>query len=192
MQGLSAVTGGLAIHRSEHRNFGGGPVDTQLGGYLLVKVVVERGQSQSLVAGNGGQHPRLDLTEVGAYEHVPWLGHDRRPQVGGHAVKPSRSSHPARRTVGAGPYPPEPPVGTEMVVEPGVPVGGRHPLGFPPGQQGTHNRVSVLDGSKPLGPGVDYLDAEPGEQRLDLDVTAHVDLHAFGQMAQYLAIALRA
>ena len=54
---------------------------------------------QRRVAGDGGQHPRLDLAEVGAHQHVARLG--RRPRCAarpaGCAARPGRSSARRRR-----------------------------------------------------------------------------------------------
>ena len=52
---------------------------------------------QGRVARHRGQHPRLDLAEVGPHEHVPRLGDDGRPQVGGHVVEPGRRRSSGRR-----------------------------------------------------------------------------------------------
>ena len=110
----AAVPGRLPVHRRDHRDLGGRPVDAELGGHREVHVVGRGGGGERGVAGDGGEHPGLDLPEVGPDEQVPGLGDDRPAEHGGHVVQPARRGHPPGRPVAAGPGPAQPAVRTEV------------------------------------------------------------------------------
>ena len=175
--GVAAVPGRLPVHRGDHRDLGGRPVDAELGGHREVHVVGRGGGGERGVAGDGGEHPGLDLPEVGPDEQVPRLGDDRPAEHGGHVVQPARRGHPPGRPVAAGPGPAQPVVGPEGLVQPGVPVGGGYPLRLAPLEQRRHQRRLVLELLQPPGPGVRHVDPGRGEQRSHLDGAAQVGDH---------------
>ena len=120
----------------EHGDLGRRPVDAELGRHRGVEVVADRRRGERRVTGHGGQHPGLDLAEVGPDEHVPGLG-DHRPASPPACcgARPTPSSARRRR-----PRPstcPEATVGAEVLVEPPVAVGRPDALGLAPGQQGS-------------------------------------------------------
>ena len=94
---------GLPVHRREHRHLGDGPLHPEPRGDRGVEVVVLRGAHETRVARHRGEHPRLDLPEIGPDERVAVLGQHRLAQHGGHVVQPARRGHPPGRAVGPGP-----------------------------------------------------------------------------------------
>ena len=84
---MRRLTGRRAVHRAEHGDLGDAAVDAEPVGDRLVEVVVGGGGDQRVITRDGGQHPRLDLAEVGAHEHVPGFGRDGRPHLGGQVVQ---------------------------------------------------------------------------------------------------------
>ena len=71
------MAGCLPVHGRDHRDLGGGPVDAERGRHRQVDVVRGGGRGERGVAGDGGEHPWLDLPEVSPDEQVPVLGEHR-------------------------------------------------------------------------------------------------------------------
>ena len=131
-QRLGSVAGSLPVHRAQDRDLGDWPVHAELRRHRRVQVVGPGRRRQRLITGHRGQHPRLDLPQVGPDEHVPVGGHDGRAQRGRHVVQARGRGHPARRAVRAGPLAAQPPVGAEMIVQPRVAIRSSDPLRLPP------------------------------------------------------------
>jgi len=186
-----AVTGRLPVHRAEHRHLRDRPLHLQGFGHRRVQVIRQRRGRQRGVPGHRGEHPRLDLPQIRADEHVPRLRDHRRTQHRRHVVQPSRRRHPPGRAVAPGPLAAQPPVRAEMRVQPPVTVGRRDPLRLPPLQQGLDQRILVLQFSQPRRPGVRHVDAHLAQQVLDLDRTAQVGDRARGQVPEHDLVPLR-
>jgi hypothetical protein len=187
-QRLGAVTGGLAVHGGEHGDLGGRPVQAELLGHRGVEVVSPGRVGQRPVPGDGGQHPRLDLAEIGPDEDVPVLGHDRLAQRGRHVVQPRGRGHPARGPVRSGPAPAQPAVGPEVLIQPGVAVGGGDAFRLAPLQQGANQRMRVTVFPQPPRPRVRHVHADPGQQRAHLRRAAQVRGRARRRVAQHLLV----
>ena len=133
-----------------------------------------RGCSKCPVARHRGQHPWLDLAEVGTDEHVPGLGHDRRTHQRRHVVQAGRRGHPAGGAVGRRPLAAQSAVVSEVLVEPAVSERGVDALGLSPREQRLDHRVRVAQRLQPPCAGVGHLDAHSPQQRLHLSRTPQV------------------
>ena len=187
-QRLGAVPGGLPVHRAEDRDLGHRPLHAELRRHRRVQVVGAGRRHQGPVPGHRGQHPRLDLAQVGPDEHVPVGGDDGRAQRGRHVVQARRRRHPAGRAVRAGPRAAQPAVRAEVRVQPGIAVGGGDPLRLPPVEQRSDQRMRIPHLPQPRGPGVRHVDTHPGQQRLHLSRAAQVGGDARGRVPQDLRV----
>ena len=111
LERLSGRAAALAVHRREHRHLRDRTLHPQPLGDRRVEVVGPGGRRERRVARDHRQHPRLDLPEVGAHEHVTLVGRHAGPQHGRQVVQPVLGRHPAGRTVARGPPPAQPVVG---------------------------------------------------------------------------------
>ena len=158
-----------------------------------VEVVGPGRRGERPVAGDGGQHPRLDLAEVGADEDVPGL-RPRRPGAAaraGCAARSAPSSGRPRRRMPVQP-PRSRPSGPTWASSQRVAVGGRDPLLLAPGQQRVHQRVGAAERLQPPRPGVRHDDPRRGEQLPHLRRVAQVGALAAGGVGQDGGVALAA
>ncbi len=189
-QRSGTVAGRLAVHGPQNRDLGARSVQVELLGHRRVHIVFERRPGQCLVPGDRRQHPGLDLAQVGAHEEVAGLGRHRSSHLDRHVVQPGGGGHPSRGTVRPRPATPQPAVLTQVLVEPGVAVGGGHTLGLAPGKKGIDQRVRAGERPQPPRPRVGEVDPGPGQQRAHLCRAAQVDLVGGRGMAQHLGVAL--
>ena len=121
------------------------------------------GRGQRGVAGDGGQHPRLDLAEVGADQHVARLGGapPAAARPAGCAARRAAVIRPAAPSA-AGHAPRSRPSGADVPVEPAVAVRRGDPLGLAPGQQRGDQRVGAAERLQPPRPGVGHVDPDRG------------------------------
>jgi hypothetical protein len=187
-QRLGAVAGGLAVHGGEHGDLGGRPVQAELLGHRGVEVVCPGRLGERPVPGYGGQHPRLDLAEIGPDEDVPGLGHDRLAQRGRHVVQPRGRGHPARGAIRSGPGPAQPAVGPEVLIQPGVAVRGGDPLRLAPLKQRAHQRMRVTTFPEPPRPRVRHVHSDPGQQRAHLRRAAQIRGGPRRRVAKHLIV----
>ena len=183
-----AVARRLPVHRAEHRDLRGRAIDTERLGDRRVQIVGPRRARELGVARHRGEHARLDLTEVGAHEHVAGPGDHRGAHVGRQVVEPGRGSHPARRTVAAGPRAAQA-AGVHIVVEPCVAERGRDPFALPPRQQRVDDGMRGAHALEPRRARVGHVDADRAEHRLHLAGAAQVERRTRGQVPQHLRVA---
>ena len=170
METLEGTAGGAAalpVHRGEHGDFRDRPLDLQPGGDGGIQVVGHGRGGQRRIAGDDGQDPRLDLAEVGAHKRPAGRCRDRGPHGRREVVKSVLRGHPAGGAVAGGPGAAQTIVRPDVIVEPGVAIGGGDAFVGPPGQERGHERVRVAIALQhPLAGGLDG-DAEAGEEGLD-------------------------
>ena len=164
----------LAVHGRQHRHLRGRPVAAELRGDRGVHVVLGGGARQGPVTRDRGQHPRLDLAEVGAHQHVPRLRPHRRAQLSRQVVQPRRRSHAARRPVGRLPLAAQPAVRPDVAVAPRPAVRRCGPLRLAPGEQRRHGRGGGGVRLEPPRAGVGQVQADPRQPLLDLVGAAQV------------------
>ena len=182
------MPGGLAVHRSQHRDLRRVAVDTDLRRDGRIHVAGSCGTHECAVPRHGGEHPRLDLSEVGADEHVAGFGAHRRSEIGGHVVQAGRGGHPTGGAVGRRPLAPQPTVGPHERVDPAVPERRGDALRLAPSEQRIHQRV-ITHSLKPPRPRVGHVDPGTPKHRLHLRRVAEVDRCSARRVAQHLVVA---
>ena len=93
--------------------------------------------------------------------------------------------HAPRRAVAPGPRAAQPPVWAEMLIEPGVSVGGGDPFRLAPFKERADQRRAVPELLKPPGAGVGHVDPRRREQRLHLGGAAQVASGPVGRVPQH-------